>query len=90
MEKGEIWIVQLPYREGREQEGKRPAVIIADTKTDIILLMPLTSNLEALKKLPYTIEIKKSYKTHEKGCENEKKTCLKNRQNGRDLFKRNK
>jgi len=62
MEKGEIWIVQFPYKKGREQEGKRPSIIIADTKTDLVLLIPLTSNLEALKRLPYTIEIKKSNK----------------------------
>lgn len=60
MERGEIWIVELFSKSGREQEGIRPAIIIADTKTDLVLLIPLTSNLEALKKLPFTIKITKS------------------------------
>lgn len=33
MKKGEIWIIELPFVEGREQRGKRPALILADTKT---------------------------------------------------------
>ena len=61
MRKGEIWIVRFPFKRGKEQQGIRPAVLIADTKTDLTLLIPLTSNLEALKKLPFTIEIKKSH-----------------------------
>ena len=60
MEKGEIWIVQFHSKKGREQEGTRPAIIVSDTKTDLVLLIPLTSNLNALKKLPFTMEIKKS------------------------------
>ena|SRR3989338_5498863 len=64
MEKGEIWIVQFYSKKGREQEGTRPAIIIADTKTDLILIIPLTSNLEALKKLPFTLEVKKSHENN--------------------------
>ena len=60
MEKGEIWIVQFYSKKGREQEGTRPAIIIANTKTDLVLLIPLTSNLEALKKLPFTAKIEKT------------------------------
>ena len=60
MEKGEIWVVRLFSKEGREQEGIRPAIIISDTKTDLALLIPLTSNLESLEKLPFTLEIKKT------------------------------
>ena len=40
--------------------GTRPAIVIADTKTDLALLIPLTSNLESMRKLPFTVEIKKS------------------------------
>ena len=40
--------------------GTRPAIVIADTKTDLALLIPLTSNLESMRKLPFTFEIKKS------------------------------
>ncbi len=60
MEKGEIWIVQFHSKDGKEQKGIRPAIIVANTKTDLILLIPLTSNLNALKKLPFTLEIRKS------------------------------
>lgn len=60
MEKGEIWIIQLPSKNGKEQRGIRPGIVIADTKTDLVLLIPMTSNLNALKKLPFSIEIKKS------------------------------
>ena len=61
MEKGELWVLELPSKRGKEQSGKRPGIIMADTKTSLVLVIPLTSNLEALKELPYTIEIKKSY-----------------------------
>ena len=64
MEKGEIWIVQFLSKKGREQEGIRPAIIISDTKTNLVLLIPLTSNLDALKKLPFTLEIKKSHENN--------------------------
>ena len=64
MEKGEIWIVQFYSKKGREQEGTRPAIIIADTKTDLVLLIPLASNLEALKKLPFILEVKRSHENN--------------------------
>ena len=60
MKKGDIWVVKLPSKFGREQSGTRPGIVIADTKTDLVLIIPLTSNLGALKKLPFTFEIKKS------------------------------
>ena len=51
---------RFPSRKGKEQMGTRPAIVIADTKTDLALLIPLTSNLESMRKLPFTVEIKKS------------------------------
>ncbi len=63
MNKGEVWIVELPLKKGKEQRGTRPALILADTKTDLIIVIPLTSNLQALR-FPYTIEIKKSNKNN--------------------------
>ena len=60
MEKGELWIVKFPSRRGREQEGIRPGIVMADTDTDLILVIPMTSNLEALERLPHTRKIKKS------------------------------
>ncbi len=59
MEKGEIWLVNLPIKGGKEQFGFRPSIILADTKTDLALVIPLTSNLQALR-FPYTLLIKKS------------------------------
>lgn len=59
MNKGELWIVNLPFKKGREQFGSRPALILANTKTDLIIVIPLTSNIQALR-FPKTIEIKSS------------------------------
>ncbi|MEK6914480.1 MAG: type II toxin-antitoxin system PemK/MazF family toxin [Nanoarchaeota archaeon] len=60
MNKGEIWIVDFPSRDGREQIGTRPSIVIGDTGTSLVLAIPLTSNLQALTNLPYTIKISKS------------------------------
>ncbi len=59
MKKGEIWIIELPFKNGREQSGTRPCIIISDTKTDMVIVIPLTSNIQALR-FPNTLEIKKS------------------------------
>jgi len=55
-EKGDVCLINLAIGEGREQFGERPAIIISNTKTDIIVIIPLTTNLNALK-FPYTIAI---------------------------------
>jgi mRNA interferase MazF len=60
VEKGEIWIVKFPSKRGREQEGTRPVIVIADTQTDLALIILLTSNIEALRKFLDTIGIEKS------------------------------
>ena len=49
MKKGEIWILDIPSFGGREQEGKRPAVIIAESNMNLITIIPLTSNMNALR-----------------------------------------
>ena len=59
MDKGEIWLTSLPEQTGKEQVGKRPALIIADTKTGLIIVIPFTSSLEKLK-YNYTVEINPS------------------------------
>ena len=59
MKKGEIWLLEFPSKGTREQKGVRPGIIMADTRTDLIMTIPLTSNLQALR-FPNTIEIKKS------------------------------
>ena len=60
MNKGEIWVIDFPSRTGREQSGTRPSIVIADTGTNLSLVIPLTSNLQSLIKLPYTLKINKS------------------------------
>jgi len=59
MDKGEIWLANLPQWTGREQLGTRPVIIMADSKIGMIIIIPLTSNLSSLK-YPHTIEIKSS------------------------------
>jgi len=59
MKKGEIWSVELPLSVGHEQTGTRPAVIMADLEANICIIIPITSNIQALR-FPHTIEIKKS------------------------------
>lgn len=52
MKKGDICVVDLKNT-GREQSGMRPAMILSDTKANIVVIIPLTSNLEALR-FPFT------------------------------------
>ncbi|MBI2107818.1 type II toxin-antitoxin system PemK/MazF family toxin [Candidatus Woesearchaeota archaeon] len=59
MKKGEIWLVELPSTNGHEQSGKRPALILSETAANIVIVVPLTSNLQALR-FPDTIEVKPS------------------------------
>ena len=59
MKKGELWLVELPSSDGQEQEGLRPAIIFADTGIGIVTVIPLTSNLQALR-YQYTYQIEKS------------------------------
>lgn len=57
MKKGEIWLVELPSTDGHEQVGIRPVIILAETEVNIAIIVPLTSNLQALR-FPHTIEVK--------------------------------
>lgn len=59
MKKGEIWLIEIPLGEGREQIGLRPGIILADVTKDIMIVVPLTSHKQALR-FPYSFEIKKS------------------------------
>ena len=56
MKKGDVCIIDLSHGTGHEQYGKRPAVLISDTKTNIAIVVPITSNTEALK-FPHTLII---------------------------------
>ncbi|HLD43588.1 MAG TPA: type II toxin-antitoxin system PemK/MazF family toxin [Candidatus Nanoarchaeia archaeon] len=60
MKKGEIWSVEIPAVDGHEQTGTRPAIILAQA-TNIAIIIPLTSNVQALR-FPYTVDISPSKK----------------------------
>ena len=59
MQKGEIWLVELPSADGHEQAGTRPVAVLAETEANIAIIVPFTSNLQALR-FPSTIEVKPS------------------------------
>lgn len=59
MTKGEIWIAQLPTFSGREQEGVRPVIVLADVIASLTIIIPCTSNIQALR-FPHTLEISPS------------------------------
>jgi|SRR3989338_2896015 len=59
MRKGEVWIIEIPGIDGHEQRGLRPALFIADTKTSMALMIPFTSNLQALR-FAFTVRIQPS------------------------------
>ena len=61
MKKGEIWILNLPFGKGREQYGTRPGLVMAETKIGLIVTIPLTSNIQALR-FSHVLDIKKSQK----------------------------
>src|SRR3989344_5649670 len=56
MKRGEVWLVQLGQNFGHEQQGLRPAIILTDTSTSLVFVIPLTANLKSLR-FPYTIQI---------------------------------
>ena len=47
--KGDVCLINLSGAFGHEQSGIRPAVILALTKTNIAIVIPLTTNLGALR-----------------------------------------
>lgn len=61
MKKGEIWLIEIPSSNGHEQAGTRPAIVLSHVEANIVIIIPLTSNLQALR-FPHTIEIKPSNK----------------------------
>jgi mRNA interferase MazF len=56
MKKGDVCVINLVVEVGHEQYGQRPAILISETKTDIVIVIPLSSNLEVLR-FPYTLAI---------------------------------
>ncbi|MBU4202286.1 MAG: type II toxin-antitoxin system PemK/MazF family toxin [Candidatus Altiarchaeales archaeon] len=59
MNKGDVWLVQLPQTNGHEQAGTRPVVILRETEANIAVVIPFTSNIQALR-FPHTLEIRPS------------------------------
>lgn len=61
MKKGNIFLVELPITTGHEQTGVRPAILLSEPVANIVSLIPVTSNIQALR-FPYTLELKPSKK----------------------------
>ncbi|MFA6269411.1 MAG: type II toxin-antitoxin system PemK/MazF family toxin [archaeon] len=57
MNKGEIWFVELPKSNGHEQSGLRPVVVISEVDAGMVLIIPFTSNVQALR-YTNTIQVK--------------------------------
>jgi mRNA interferase MazF len=49
MKKGEIWETDLPYSDGKEQSGRRPSAIISEIEANMAIIVPFTSNVQALR-----------------------------------------
>jgi len=56
MKKGDVCIIRLVAGTGHEQYGERPAILISDTKIGMVIAIPLTTNIDALR-FPYTLAI---------------------------------
>ena len=57
MKFGDLYIVELPSADGREQAGKRPAVVVhVNDMLPTVLIVPVTSKLKALN-FPHTLRI---------------------------------
>ncbi len=56
MKPGDIYVVNIPELGTHEQEGTRPAVVIAQVTKTIVTIIPCTGNKLALR-FPYTLEI---------------------------------
>jgi len=59
--KGEIWLANLPQWTGKEQLGKRPVLLMSKNVTNLVIVIPLTSNLNS-EKYHYTLKVKPSDK----------------------------
>jgi len=59
MEKGEVWLVDIPSSKGHEQYGSRPVIITSNPEANIIAIVPFTTNL-SYTKFRHTIAINPS------------------------------
>ena len=53
----EIWFVELPKSNEHEQSGLRPVIVISEVDAGMVLIIPLTSNIQALR-YANTIQVK--------------------------------
>ena len=61
MKKGDLWLVEIPPSNGHEQSGLRPVLVLSNVETNVVIIIPFTSNLSALR-FPHTVEIHPSPK----------------------------
>jgi len=61
MKQGDICLIDFISFKGHEQSGLRPAIIMSEEVANLIVVVPLTSKLEALK-YNYSLEIYPSEK----------------------------
>lgn len=52
--------MEIPGVDGREQRGLRPAIFIADSRTNVAVVIPCTSNPQALR-FPFTTRLDPSH-----------------------------
>ncbi len=61
LRKGDVCLIKLSGGLGHEQSGNRPAVILAATRTNIVVVIPITGNREALR-FSHTLPLKPTTK----------------------------
>jgi mRNA interferase MazF len=49
MKNGEIWLIELPNTLSSEQSGNHPAVLITEVDAGMAIIIPITSNIQAIK-----------------------------------------
>lgn len=49
MRKRDVWLTEIPFSDGKEQYGTRPAIVIAEPIANTVLIIPCTSNEKAAK-----------------------------------------
>ena len=59
MKKGEIWVIDSGNSNGHEQSGIRPAVVMSEPVGRIVMVVPFTSNTNALR-FAHTIQFSPS------------------------------
>lgn len=55
----EVFLVEIPKTNGKEQSGFRPALVLSKPTKDIAIIIPFTSNILGLR-FPFTLKINPS------------------------------